>query len=67
TTYHPVGTCAMMPRDKGGVVYEEVRVYGVKGLRMVDASVMPMMPRGNIQTTVYALAERAADIIKGKA
>lgn len=62
--YHPAGTCAMLPRDKGGVVDEEFRVYGVDGLRVVDASVFPLMPRGNLQTLVYAIAERAADLIK---
>jgi choline dehydrogenase len=62
--YHPAGTCAMMPKSKGGVVDERFRVFGVKGLRVVDASIFPMMPRGNLQTLVYAIAERAADFIK---
>lgn len=62
--YHPAGTCAMLPRDKGGVVDEQFRVYGVDGLRVVDASVFLMMPRGNLQTLVYAVAERAADFVK---
>lgn len=61
---HPVGTCCMAPRDKGGVVDEGLRVYGVEGLRVVDASVMPLIPQANTQTTVYAVAERAADLIK---
>ena len=64
STSHPCGTCAMLPREKGGVVDERLRVYGVKGLRIVDASIFPMVPRGNIQSTVYAVAERAADLIK---
>lgn len=64
TTYHPCGTCAMMPRDIGGVVDERLRVHGVKGLRVVDASIFPLIPRGNIQSTVYAVAEKAADMIK---
>ncbi|CZR63099.1 probable choline dehydrogenase [Phialocephala subalpina] len=61
--YHPAGTCAMLPRGKGGVVDDRFRVYGVKGLRVVDASVFPLMPRGNLQTLVYAVAERGAEFI----
>ena len=61
---HPVGTCCMAPRDKGGVVNAELRVYGVQGLRVVDSSVMPLIPQANTQTTVYAVAEKAADLIK---
>jgi len=63
--WHPAGTCAMLPENMGGVVDTELRVYGVKGLRVVDASVVPLLPAGNLQSTVYAVAERAADIIKG--
>jgi choline dehydrogenase len=58
--YHPVGTCAM-----GTVVDEQLRVNGVDGLRVVDASVMPMVPRGNTNAPTIAVAERAADLIKG--
>ena len=64
SNYHPTGTCAMMPRDMGGVVNERLIVHGTTNLRVVDASIMPMIPRGNIQSSVYAIAERAADIIK---
>ncbi|KAG4432832.1 hypothetical protein IFR05_011697 [Cadophora sp. M221] len=64
TLYHPVGTCAMLPLEEGGVVDNELRVYGVKGLRIVDASVFPLVPQGNPQSLVYAVAEKAADIIK---
>ncbi|KAK4120065.1 GMC oxidoreductase [Parathielavia appendiculata] len=62
---HPCGTCAMMPEEKGGCVDGELRVYGVKGLRVVDASVMPVIPAAPLQATVYAVAEKAADLIKG--
>src|SRR4051794_8177285 len=59
--YHPVGTCAM-----GSVVDSELRVQGVEGLRVVDASVMPMVPRGNTNAPTIALAERASDLIRGR-
>ena len=62
--YHPAGTCSMMPRDMGGVVDAKFKVYGAENLRVIDASVLPLLPRGNLQTLVYALAERAADWIK---
>jgi choline dehydrogenase-like flavoprotein len=65
TNYHPVGTCAMMSESVGGVVDPTLRVYGTTIVRVCDASVIPVMPRGNILTTVYAVAERAADIVKG--
>ncbi|KAI0544608.1 oxidoreductase [Xylaria curta] len=62
--WHPAGTCAMLPENLGGVVDASLRVHGVNGLRVVDASVVPLLPPGNLQSTVYAIAERAADIIK---
>jgi choline dehydrogenase len=62
--YHPVGSCAMMPEKDGGVVDPKLRVYGVQNLRVVDASIFPMEIRNNLQTSVYAVAEKAADIIK---
>ncbi|KAF4540436.1 Aryl-alcohol dehydrogenase [Lasiodiplodia theobromae] len=61
--FHLCGTAAMMPRELGGVVDSRLNVYGVSGLRVVDASVFPLIPRGNIQSDVYAVAERAADIL----
>jgi len=60
TQYHPAGTCAMLPRDLGGVVDEQLRVYGVQGLRIVDASIMPTLPGGNTCQTVYAVAEKVS-------
>jgi choline dehydrogenase-like flavoprotein len=62
--YHVTSTCSMLPKELGGVVNERLLVYGVPNLRIVDASIFPMIPRGNIQASVYAVAERAADIIK---
>lgn len=59
TFNHLLGTCAM-----GRVVDERLRVKGVKGLRVVDASVIPAQVGGNILATVYAIAEKAADMIK---
>ena len=60
TIYHPVGTCAM-----GTVVDSELRVPGVERLRVVDASVMPTVPRGNPNAPVIMVAEKAADLIRG--
>ncbi|WQF83633.1 Putative glucose-methanol-choline oxidoreductase, FAD/NAD(P)-binding domain superfamily [Colletotrichum destructivum] len=64
TDYHPVGTASMLPLELGGVVDQTLRVYGVKNLRVVDASVMPMVPGANTCQPTYALAEKAAEIIK---
>lgn len=62
--WHFAGTCSMLPREKGGVVDGRLRVHGVKNLRVVDASAIPLISTANIQATVYALAEKAADLIK---
>ncbi len=64
SNYHPAGTCAMLPRSEGGVVNNHLIVYGTRNVRVVDASVMPLIPRSNLQSTVYAVAERAADLIQ---
>jgi choline dehydrogenase-like flavoprotein len=64
TSFHPTSTCSMLPREECGVVDKRLRVYGVKNLRVVDASIAPLIVRGNIASLVYAVAERAADLIK---
>ncbi|TFK80961.1 GMC oxidoreductase [Polyporus arcularius HHB13444] len=67
TTYHPIGTAAMLPRELGGVVDPlTLKVHGTANLRVVDASLMPMLIATHPQSTVYAIAERAADIIRGR-
>ncbi|KAL9604418.1 MAG: hypothetical protein Q9179_001866 [Wetmoreana sp. 5 TL-2023] len=58
TWSHPVGSCAMMPRRLGGVVDARLRVYGIGGLRVVDASIMPIVPGSHTSSTVYAVAEK---------
>jgi choline dehydrogenase-like flavoprotein len=64
SSWHPVGTYAMLSKDEGGVVDERLRVYGVRNLRVVDASIIPLHLWGNTASAVYAIAERAADMIK---
>ncbi|KAF9476809.1 FAD/NAD(P)-binding domain-containing protein [Pholiota conissans] len=65
SVFHPVGTAAMLPREDGGVVDSELRVYGTTNLRVVDVSILPMELSCHIQSVAYAIGERAADILKG--
>lgn len=54
----------MAPEASGGVVDSKFQVYGVKNLRIVDASIFPFIPQSNTQSMVYAVAERATDVLK---
>lgn len=60
SVYHPVGTAALMRRELGGVVGENLLVYGVRGLSVVDASVIPIIPGCPTTLTVYAIAEKVS-------
>ncbi|KAF2461190.1 glucose-methanol-choline oxidoreductase [Lineolata rhizophorae] len=60
--FHPVGTAAMMPLENGGVVGTDLLVYGVRGLSVVDASVIPMIPGTHMAETVYAIAEKVSSV-----
>ena len=61
TAYHPVGTCSM-----GRVIDQECRVLGVEGLRVVDASIMPSVPRANTNAPSIMIGEKGADLIRGR-
>jgi choline dehydrogenase len=65
TIYHMSGTCKMGPRyDPEAVVDPRLRVYGIQGLRVIDASIMPLITSGNINAPVFMIAEKGADMVK---
>jgi choline dehydrogenase len=67
TTFHLMGTCRMAPDgDPTAVVDDQLRVRGVQGLRVVDASIMPTMPSANLNASVLMIAEKASDMIRGR-
>ena len=68
SSYHVNGTARMGPAgDRDAVVDAELRVHGLQGLRIVDASVMPAIPSANTCAATMMIAEKAADLIRGKA
>jgi choline dehydrogenase-like flavoprotein len=62
--YHPIGTCPMLPRDMGGVVDTNLRVYGTANVRVIDASVAPLQVSAHTMAPAYGIAEKGADLIK---
>lgn len=67
TTFHPAGTCRMGPEtDPTAVVDDQLRVHGMEGLRVVDASIMPMMLSANLNAGTLMIADKASDMIRGR-
>ena len=67
TTFHPSGTCRMGPAtDPLAVVDDQLRVHGLEGLRVIDASIMPTMLSANLNAATLMLADKASDLIRGR-
>jgi choline dehydrogenase len=67
TTYHPMGSCRMGPAERTDTVVDcQLRVHGVQGLRVADASIMPTMPAANTNAAALMIGEKAADLILGR-
>jgi choline dehydrogenase len=64
TVYHPVGTCAMGPDPRNAVVDAELRVHGLAGLRVIDASIFPAITSGNTNAPTVMVAEKGADLVR---
>lgn len=68
TTFHPAGTCKMGPAsDPGAVIDDQLRVHGIDGLRVIDASIMPTMLSANLNAATMMIAEKGADLVSGRA
>ncbi len=63
TVYHPCGSCRMAPADRGGVLDARLRVHGIDGLRVIDASAFPNITSANTNAPTIMLAQRAADLM----
>ncbi|KAF9259119.1 alcohol oxidase [Marasmius fiardii PR-910] len=66
TTFHTAGACSMLPREHHGVVDNHLKVYGTRNIRVVDLSIVPLHFASHPQATIYAMAEQASDIIRGR-
>ena len=67
TAYHPIGTCRMGPAGPRTVVDEKLKVHGLEGLRIADASIFPTMPSGNTNAPCIMVGEKAADLLRAGA
>ncbi len=67
TAYHPIGTCRMGPEGRSTVVDDRLRVHGIKGLRIADASIFPTIPSGNTNSPPIMVGEKAADLLRADA
>ncbi|MFI4989184.1 MAG: GMC oxidoreductase, partial [Alphaproteobacteria bacterium] len=63
TVFHPVGTCRMGPDPEAAVVDHRLKVHGIDGLRVIDASVFPAITSGNTNAPVIMVAEKGADLV----